>query len=774
MDRLSAGKRAERICARSLARAAWAAIVAYSKASMLGFKLTNRISKLRCANAVQLLVRFQRLSSSLERMQDNAVVSYERRFFYFLRMNCEMASVLLHRADCFYQSVIARSMATILAQWKCISVFKSRIQGCFHLALRKWMLFAAAKMFSAWQSLTLISCSNRDTAIKWGLSCNRRRFMARWADVARHHRRIKTATAQIWMRIDSRTAMTFFASWKSIAVASLTAFKSFKTKWRLHLSSTVFECWCAAAGSMSALRLFVDGCNHHVCRRMLSNWRTALRNSARNLDRAARAGIHFLKMKCIKLWRVAALCKVQGRSALCNVFVEGWSMRVLVYFFSRFHSRVCEVKIESRISYYRCIAYQRAINAWKESIFDEKEAAGTTSPAKALRRSTALRLWAHQFPPKSPSKSLRSSQQFVQHSRSSRNQVMDFEHISAAIDQLSSKHLSRAFTRWLSVISEIQARRRVFTAAMNWHSSVYLHNILKNAFVTLISFAARSRTRLALKSKKCTQQFAFKQKLAVLKMWKHVSSELRHFNLRVSFIRKSIERGLLQSMFRYWMHWTQYSRVRSGYLRRVAGPCIADRASRRLLTCFRQAFGAWRQFLIPKRLSQKLARRSLLKAIGKMLIQWHHVALCTVDDRVADAIAGDNDIFIAVCIFLPVCAHDVKFCYNLLKRFHSFSSSSSVSRRKFSLLRCSIRAWADVADEIRNRPQLAEADMWFSRRLLRRVVASWDQERLLIRTKFAESSRRKGRYPHQAVSAGIFFKLFFAQICFDYQRLNPD
>jgi hypothetical protein len=34
--------------------------------------------------------------------------------------------------------------------------------------------------------------------------------------------------------------------------------------------------------------------------------------------------------------------------------------------------------------------------------------------------------------------------------------------------------------------------------------------------------------------------------------------------------------------------------------------------------------------------------------------------------------------------------------------------------------------------------------MWFSRRLLRRVLSCWDQQRLVIRTKFAESSRKTG------------------------------
>jgi hypothetical protein len=87
---------------------------------------------------------------------------------------------------------------------------------------------------------------------------------------------------------------------------------------------------------------------------------------------------------------------------------------------------------------------------------------------------------------------------------------------------------------------------------------------------------------------------------------------------------------------------------------------------------------------------------------------------------------------------------------------HLCSSSSTVSRRNLSLLRCSIRAWTDIADEIKNRPQLAEADMWYSRRLLRRVVASWDRERLLIRTRFAQSSRSKGSFSHAALRSRMF------------------
>jgi hypothetical protein len=89
-----------------------------------------------------------------------------------------------------------------------------------------------------------------------------------------------------------------------------------------------------------------------------------------------------------------------------------------------------------------------------------------------------------------------------------------------------------------------------------------------------------------------------------------------------------------------------------------------------------------------------------------------------------------------------------------------------------------MRAWTDIADEIRNRPHLAEADMWFARRLLRRVVSSWDQQRLLIRTKFAESSRTKG-YFHFAIRLQhcrrwIFSHVFFSQKCSARRLCNPD
>jgi hypothetical protein len=30
----------------------------------------------------------------------------------------------------------------------------------------------------------------------------------------------------------------------------------------------------------------------------------------------------------------------------------------------------------------------------------------------------------------------------------------------------------------------------------------------------------------------------------------------------------------------------------------------------------------------------------LLKAVGQRLFQWHHVAFCSVDERVSEAIAG--------------------------------------------------------------------------------------------------------------------------------------
>jgi hypothetical protein len=105
-----------------------------------------------------------------------------------------------------------------------------------------------------------------------------------------------------------------------------------------------------------------------------------------------------------------------------------------------------------------------------------------------------------------------------------------------------------------------------------------------------------------------------------------------------------------------------------------------------------------------------------------------------------------------------------------------FSYLSTVSRRKFSLLRSSIRAWTNIADEIKNRPQLAEADMWHSRRLLRRVVASWDQERLLIRTRFAESSRRKGLCLFAVFHHTFFhvrFSFLLVQKCFERHHLNP-
>ena len=194
----------------------------------------------------------------------------------------------------------------------------------------------------------------------------------------------------------------------------------------------------------------------------------------------------------------------------------------------------------------------------------------------------------------------------------------------------------------------------------------------------------------------------------------------------------------------HWLQWSRCSRVRSGYLLKVVEPCIEDSASKRLLACFRRAFGTWREFLAPRRLSKRFARRCLLKEVGQLLVRWHHVALCSVDERVADAIAGcpaslTSCFVIIICstqvVVLPCILGSVRVC--LIFFF-------AVSRRKFSLLRFVFREWADIADEIKNRPQFAEADMWFSRRLLRRIISSWDQQRLLIRTRFAESSRTKG------------------------------
>ena len=127
MDRLAAGKRLERACARSLTRAAWSAMAAYSVANKLGLKLSRRISKMRCTNAVHLLVRFQRLRSALERIRDKNAGNYQHRFFSLFRRILEISSVLVRRADCFHQTVISRSLMIILRQWKGLAYFTSRI-----------------------------------------------------------------------------------------------------------------------------------------------------------------------------------------------------------------------------------------------------------------------------------------------------------------------------------------------------------------------------------------------------------------------------------------------------------------------------------------------------------------------------------------------------------------------------------------------------------------------------------------------------------------------
>ena len=640
MDKVSAGKRLERICNLSLLRAAWSAMVAYSKARKLGFKLSRRISKINCTNAVHLLVRFQKLGSALELIRGKMASSYQRRFFYLFRRNCEISSILLHRADCFHQSVIIRSLQIILGQWKCVSTHQSRIQSSYIAALRRWILFSAAKMFSAWQSCTLIACSNRDTAIKWRISCDRRRFLAHWSEITRKHKRIKIATTRMWMQNDSRSVHLFLDAWKSIAKATSIAFKVFKSKWRLQLTSAVFDRWCTAAGSSSALRLFVNGCNSNLCRFMFLEWRARIIEAEQKLHRSARASIHFLQKKCLRLWRDSVLFKFRGRIILCNTFSLGWCTHLLAHFFLTFRARVREVKIEARIAYHRCVARQAAIFAWKANVFDVTQDVGPSSPAKALRQSTAKRLWAHEFPSKSPSKSLALSQKFSEQTRSSCNQLMDFDKIDESIIQVSNKRQMRAFNGWLSIIAEIQAKRRVHTSAMKWHSSVYLHNLLNDTFRSLVTFTTRSRTRLALKFKKCTQQYALRQKRATLTVWKQASQTLRCFRLIAHSLSKKILCRMLVFAFRQWLQWSRNSRVRFGYLRRVVEPCIEDSASKRLLNCYRRAFQVWKLFLIPRRLSKRFARRRLLRDVGQLLVQWHHVALCTVDDRVADAIAG--------------------------------------------------------------------------------------------------------------------------------------
>jgi hypothetical protein len=640
MDRLAASKRLERSCARSLMRAAYNAMAAYSNAKNVGLKLSRRVTKMHCTNAVYLFVRFQKLCSALQRIRSNIVASYQHRFFSLLRRNSEMSSVLVHRADCFHQTVVSRSLATFLSGWKCATAFRSKIQSSFHAALHRWMFFAAAKTFGAWQSLTLLACSNRDTAIKWRISCDRRRVLAYWAEISRQHKRIKAATTRMWMQNDSITVTCFFDAWKSVAAASSIAFKAYKSKWRLRFSSTVFDCWCTATGSLTALRLFVNGCNQKLCRFVFLNWRSTLMEVERKLHRAGRAALRFLQKKCVRSWRHAASFKIQGRIILSNSFVAGWCTHLLMHFFSKFRSRVRVVKIQSRISYYRCAVCQTALLAWKANVFDETQALGSSSPVKALRQSTAKRMWAHEFPLKSPSKSLRSSQQFIKQTRSMSNQVIDLDKISETTNHFSRKLLLFFFNGWVSVLAEIQAKRRLHAAAMQWHYSVHIRNILAHVFKTLITFSVRSRTRLTLKSKKCTEIYASKLKRAILHMWKKSSRILRHFRLQVLCVKQRIAFRIIFLSFQHWMQWSRKSRVREGYLRRVVEPCIEDNSSKRQRACFRQALGAWREFLTPRRLSKRFARRCLLKVVGQFLVQWHHVALCTVDDRVADAIAG--------------------------------------------------------------------------------------------------------------------------------------
>lgn len=667
MDRLAAGKRLDRICTRSLARAAWSALVAYSMVNKLAFKLTRRISKIHCANAVHLLVRFQRLGSALDNHRDNIIMSAQRRVFSWFRRNCEVSNILVNRADAFHHLVIHRDLSTILIEWKRLASFGSRIQASSNNALRRWIFFAASKALSAWQSITLIACSNRDTAIKWRISCDRRRFLSCWADITREHKRIKSATSRIWMRNDSRSVVLFFAAWKSASEASITASKIFKSKWRLHLASAAFDRWCIAAGSLTALRLFVNGCNSNLRRSVFLGWRTTIQDGERKLHHAARSFINCFRQKCMRLWCDAATSKVKGRVILSNVFVDAWCSHLLKHFFSTLRSRVRNVKIGARISYFRCIVYQTAINAWKSFVFDDTQAVGSSSPVKSLRQSTAKRLWAYQFPPKSPSKSLRSSLSLFQQSRGPDTQVMDFDDIDKAMIQHSSNLLLSAFNSWLSVLGDIQAQRRVHTAAMQWHSTVYIRNLLSHVFGTFVAFAARSRTRLALKFKKCTQHHAARQKRTVIINWKQVSRALRHFRSKEFSIKTKVENAILFLAFKYWLHWFRHSRVRAGYLRLVVEPFINDGVSKRLLSHCRRALAAWRAFLIPRRISKRFARRHLLKEVGQMLVRWHHVAFCSVDDRVGDAIAGRHRHISSP--HLNGCIFDVAFSTFLLQLF---------------------------------------------------------------------------------------------------------
>jgi hypothetical protein len=74
---------------------------------------------------------------------------------------------------------------------------------------------------------------------------------------------------------------------------------------------------------------------------------------------------------------------------------------------------------------------------------------------------------------------------------------------------------------------------------------------------------------------------------------------------------------------------------------------------------------AWRAFLIPRRISKRFARRHLLKEVGQMLVRWHHVAFCSVDDRVGDAIAGRHHHLSSP--HLNGCIFDVAFSTFLLQ-----------------------------------------------------------------------------------------------------------
>jgi hypothetical protein len=172
----------------------------------------------------------------------------------------------------------------------------------------------------------------------------------------------------------------------------------------------------------------------------------------------------------------------------------------------------------------------------------------------------------------------------------------------------------------------------VHTSALKWHSSVYLNNLLNDAFRSLVTFTTRSRTRLALKFKKCTQQYTLRRKRAILIVWKQASQTLRYFYSIAHSLNKKILCRMMVFAFRQWLQWSQKSRMRFGYIRRVVEPCIEDSAAKRLLNCYRQAFQVWKVFLIPRRLSKRFARRRLLRDVEQLLVQWHHVALCTVDD----------------------------------------------------------------------------------------------------------------------------------------------